>query len=251
MHPMPKRAQQTILDFLFCFVTLSQPVAHVTQPYTPIMARNEKKATHPPSSHPGYPGVDSSYLSLQVENEGYPYPPMDPKNSTRRPTKTATVDIKVPMCSSITSYRSATTLAVSDDLLSNISSVVKELIRSPEGIEQLIQQALITEDAHVYKHRIDLGNYYRHLNEDVLRYRFVKYNQGDFWQGLSKLVSIVKDSATTMYLATASLDTSNMIAGRSFILDMEHGIQDFTVPQHSPHAENYFITFECVPDAHL
>ncbi|OQR86561.1 hypothetical protein ACHHYP_10412 [Achlya hypogyna] len=85
-------------------------------------------------------------------------------------------DLKVPHGTSLNSFRSAGVHPVSDETLDSFELLAQEFARHPEAIDAYVDAILIRDADPVYKHRIELGHYYRSLSEDVLRYRFSKYN---------------------------------------------------------------------------
>lgn len=206
-------------------------------------------------------GASNSPTSPSSANQrpGYrpPRNPRDPPNNggrgPRRPSKTPTQDIRVPEGTSLGSVRSAGTHPVADGTMDSFELLAQEFARRPEAIDDYIASVIILDAEPTFKHKIELGTYYRSLSEDVLRYRFGKYNEGSFWHELRNKISIVKDSPTSMYIATSDRETSNAIAGRSFVLDIEaaNAMPDFTVPSYSPYDDKYFITFDAVPEPHL
>ena len=188
------------------------------------------------------------------------HPPRNPRaqanqgsNGPRRKAKAPTIDLTVPEGTSLRSFRSAGTHPVSDDTLDSLEHLARDFVSNPADIEQYVATIIIRDAAPAFKHRIEIGSYYRALKEDVLRYRFSKYNQGPFWHALRNTVAIIKDSPTSIYLAVADKATSDKIAGRSFILDIEeaNAMPELTVPSHSPYDDKYYITFDSVPDHHL
>ena len=215
-------------------------------PARPTTTPNQAQTgTPPPASTNQRQGGQPPRTPRTPANQG--------SNGPRRKAKAPTIDLKVPEGTSLRSFRSVGTHPVSDDTLDSLEHLARAFVSNPADIDQYVSSIIIRDSEPAFKHRIELGSYYRALKEDVLRYRFSKYNTGTFWHALRNSIAIIKDTPTSIYIAVADKETSDKIAGRSFVLDIEeaNAMPDFTVPSHSPYDDKYYITFDSVPDHHL
>jgi len=67
---------------------------------------------------------------------------------------------------------------------------------------------------------------------------------------LAHHLTIIKDSATSVTIATHDAKVSKAITGRSFLMDIEaaNKMPSYTITSHLPYADNYYVTFENVAD---